>query len=107
MGGVCARAQVEIVRASERGRTVPARVFSRQMRRVGQAWMSELVMVCFLMSERLRWCVLEGVMGMASAPEREARPPASLVVRLYQRLGSNCFRLFMCRHPASHMEDIT
>ena len=61
-----------------KGRIVPARVFSRQMSRVGQAWMSVEVIVCFLMSERVRWWLLLGWIGRANAPEREARPPASL-----------------------------
>ena len=36
MGGVCACAHWEIFWQSLRGRMVPARVFSREMRRVGQ-----------------------------------------------------------------------
>lgn len=31
-----------------------------------------------VMSERVRWWVFEGEMGMGMAPEREAMPPASL-----------------------------
>lgn len=30
------------------------------------------------MSERVRWCVFDGVMGRARAPDKEAMPPASL-----------------------------
>ena len=78
IGGFWERAQDEMARASERGRIVPARVFSRQIRRVGQAWMSVLVTVCFRMSASVRWCLFEGWIGIARAPEREARPPASL-----------------------------
>lgn len=55
IGGFWERAQDEMARAAERGRIVPARVFSRQISRVGQAWMSVLVMVCFFMSARVRW----------------------------------------------------
>ena len=34
---------------------VPARVFSREMTRVGQAWMSVEVMAWAVKSERVRW----------------------------------------------------
>lgn len=44
-----------MARASERGRMVPARVFSREMSRVGQAWMSVERMVWCWISERVRW----------------------------------------------------
>ena len=81
MGGDWARAQAEMEAAQEKGRMVPARVFSRQMRRVGQAWMSVEVMVWALMSLRVRWWLLAGVTGMARAEERLARPPASLGFR--------------------------
>jgi len=67
-----------MARQEERGRMLPLRVFSREMSVVGQAWMSVEVMVWVLMSERVRWWALEGVMGMARAPLREARKPASL-----------------------------
>ncbi len=33
---------------------MPARVFSREMRRVGQKWVSVDVTVCFLISDRVR-----------------------------------------------------
>lgn len=78
MTGDWERAQAEMARQSERGRIEPLRVFSREMRRVGQAWMSLLVTVWVFMSARVRWWVLLGVTGMARAPEREARKPASL-----------------------------
>jgi len=67
-----------MARQSERGRMEPLRVFSREMSVVGQAWISVEVMLWVLMSERVRWWLLEGVMGIARAPLREARKPASL-----------------------------
>lgn len=57
---------------------MPARVFSREMRRVGQKWSSGWVTACFLVSDRVRWWPLAGETGRARAPEREAIPPASL-----------------------------
>lgn len=78
MRGDWLRAQVEMARQEERGRMLPLRVFSREMSVVGQAWMSVEVMVWDLMSVRVRWWLLEGIIGIARAPLREARKPASL-----------------------------
>ena len=53
-----------MARQSARGRIVPARVFSKLIRRVGQAWMSVDVTAWRRMSGRVRWWVLvEGGMG--------------------------------------------
>ena len=83
-----------MARQEERGRMLPLRVFSREMSVVGQAWMSVEVMVWDFMSERVRWWALEGVMGIARAPLREARKPASLwpggEVSLKGRVGGEC-----------------
>ena len=54
MGGFCDRAQLLMSRQSARGSIVPPRVFSRQMRRVGQKWWSVLVTACFFISARVR-----------------------------------------------------
>ena len=62
-----------------RGRIVPCRVFSRQISRVGAKWMSGERIAEAWMSGRVR-CVFGsfGVVGIARAEDRRARPPASL-----------------------------
>jgi hypothetical protein len=94
MGGDWLWAQAAMARQEERGRMLPLRVFSREMSVVGQAWMSVEVMVWVRMSERVRWWLLEGVKGIARAPLREARKPASLwpggEVSLKGRVGGEC-----------------
>ena len=58
---------------------VPARVFSKPIRRVGQACTSSEMIALDLMSANVRWCPFEGRIGIANAPENEAMPPASLI----------------------------
>ena len=57
---------------------VPARVFSREMRRVGQKCASVDVTACFLISDRVKWGPFAGGIGRARAPDNDAMPPASL-----------------------------
>lgn len=57
---LCSFAKAEMACRSARGRTVPPKVFSSEIRRVGHEWISLDMTTCFLMSSSVRWWPFAG-----------------------------------------------